>query len=155
MSEYHLAYLSLGSNIEPPINLSRAIELLNEHGEIIKSSSIWETEPVGGSGPNYWNMCILFKCAAGEQELKEKIVSRIESQLGRNRSDDKFAPRTIDIDIILFDGESIHTDVWDLAYVVVPLAEIQPDFQNPITLEPVHETSTRLRRGVWLETHQS
>lgn len=155
MVEFHLAYLSLGSNIEPEENLAKTIRLLSKHGEIIKTSSAWESKPVGGTGPNYWNVCVLFKSTADQHELKENIISEIESQLGRRRSDDKFAPRPIDIDTILFDGESIRNDSWDLAYVVVPLAEIHPDVVNPLTLEPLHETATRLRREVWLEARRA
>ena len=154
MTEFHLAHLCLGSNIEPEGNIIRAILLLSNHGEIIKTSSAWESEPVGGTGPNYWNVCVLFKSTVDHPELKDTIINEIESHLGRKRSEDKYAPRTIDIDIILFDGESVRNDVWDLAFVVVPLAEMYPDYQNPGTLEPLHETATRLRREVWLETRR-
>jgi 2-amino-4-hydroxy-6-hydroxymethyldihydropteridine diphosphokinase len=154
MTETHLAYLSLGSNIEPEGNLIKAIGLLSQHGEIVKTSSVWESEPVGGTGPNYWNACVLFKCAVDRHDLKNGILNEIESQLSRKRSTDKYSPRTIDLDIILFDGESALDDAWNLAFVVVPLAEIHPNFQNPKTHEQLHETATRLRREVWLETRR-
>lgn len=150
MRESHPAFLSLGSNIDPGTNLPKAIEALAEYGRIVGKSGIWESEPVGGPGPNYWNLCLLFESPAGRRELKEEIIGPIESKLGRVRSSDKYAPRTIDIDIILFNGESVTDDVWDLAFVVVPLAEIHPDFQNPTTHESLHETARRLRRKVWL-----
>lgn len=154
MTEPHLAYLSLGSNIEPEDNLIKAIELLSHHGEIVKTSSVWESEPVGGSGPNFWNACVLFKSAVDRDELKNDIIHGIESHLGRKRSTDKYSPRTIDIDIILFDGEPVLDEAWNLAFVVVPLAEIHPDFQNPEKHEPLHETAARLRRDVWLEARR-
>lgn len=154
MTEPHLAYLSLGSNIEPENNLTKAIGLLSRHGEIVKTSSIWESEPVGGTGPNYWNACVLFKCTVDRHKLKNEIIHGIESQLGRKRSTDKYSPRTIDIDIILFDGEAVLDGAWNLAFVVVPLAEIHPDFQNPDKHEPLRETAARLRRDVWLEARR-
>ncbi len=59
MSKLHLAYLSLGSNIQPEINLVKAIQLLQKHDRIEKISSVWESESVGAAGPNYLNACIL------------------------------------------------------------------------------------------------
>jgi 2-amino-4-hydroxy-6-hydroxymethyldihydropteridine diphosphokinase len=154
MSEFHLAYLSLGSNIEPEVNLPRAVQLLSQHGEIQKVSNVWESESVGTTGPKFLNICLLFKSIVTHDELKEKVFHPVESQLGRIRSDDKFAPRTIDIDMLIFDGQIIGADWLSMAYVVVPLAEIYPEFQNPITKEKITETATRLRQSVWLETRR-
>ena len=148
----HQAYLSLGSNIQPEINLQRAIDLLSEFGNILKVSSAWESEAVGSDGPNYLNACILFTTALFLVELKEKVIHPVEAKLGRQRSADKYAPRTIDIDLILFEDESCNDKFWTLAFVVIPLAEIYPNFQNPLTQETIAETATRLRQRVWMET---
>ena len=152
MSESHLAYLSLGSNIQPEIHLIRAIELLQSHGEIEKISSAWESESVGAQGPNYLNACVLLVTPLRQMELKEQALLPIETGLGRQRSADKFAPRTIDIDIVLFDGKSCDDKYWEQAFVVVPLAEMQPEYQNPLTKESIMKTATRLRQKVWMET---
>jgi 7,8-dihydro-6-hydroxymethylpterin-pyrophosphokinase len=85
--------------------------------------------------------------------LKEQALLPIETELGRQRTADKFAPRTIDIDIVLFDGKSCDDRYWEQAFVVVPLAEILPEYQNPLTRERITETATRLRQQVWMETH--
>lgn len=154
MSKFHLAYLSLGSNIKPEANLREAVRLLSNYGEVLKASSVWESEPVGTTGPNYLNACVLFKSVFKQDELKEKVTYSIETQLGRIRSADKFAPRTIDIDILIFDKESTGNNWLALAYVIVPLAEIYPDFQNPLTKEKITETATRLRQDVWMETRK-
>jgi 2-amino-4-hydroxy-6-hydroxymethyldihydropteridine diphosphokinase len=151
MSESHLAYLSLGSNIEPEANLPEAVQLLSAHGEVQAISSVWESEPVGTTGPNYLNTCVLFKSRFSEGDLKEKVIGPIESQLGRHRSGDKYAPRPIDIDIVIFNGKLTNADTLNLAYVVVPLAEIHPGFQSPLTGETLKEVSTRLRQDTWLE----
>jgi 2-amino-4-hydroxy-6-hydroxymethyldihydropteridine diphosphokinase len=154
MNESHLAYLNLGSNIQPETNLPKAVKLLSEYGEILQVSKVWESAPVGSEGSNYLNACLLFKSTFNQIELKTKVVHLIENQLGRKRSDDKFAPRPMDIDIILFDNVSTSDTFWNLAYVVVPLADIYPDCKNPLTGETVHETATRLSQEVWLETRQ-
>jgi 2-amino-4-hydroxy-6-hydroxymethyldihydropteridine diphosphokinase len=148
----HQAYLSLGSNIQPEVNLPKAVELLLEYGEIHKVSSAWESEAVGSKGPNFLNACVLFITPLLYPELKEQIIHPIESRLGRKRSADKFAPRTIDIDIVIFDDKSCNDKFWKQAFVVVPLAEIYPNYQNPITQESITETATCLRQKVWMET---
>ena len=147
----HQAYLSLGSNIQPKIHLPRAIEFLKDQGEILKCSTAWETEAVGSDGPNYLNACILFSTPLPLDQLRDQVIHPIESKLGRHRTDDKNASRTIDIDIVIFDNQSCNDRFWDLAYVVVPLAEIYPQFQNPMTEEPLIATAARLRQHVWIE----
>jgi 2-amino-4-hydroxy-6-hydroxymethyldihydropteridine diphosphokinase len=154
MSELHFAHLSLGSNIQPETNLVQAINLLHTYGEVLKVSSAWESKSVGAEGPNYLNACVLFQCPLMQVELKENIIRPIEAQLGRKRSENKFAPRTIDIDIILFDDKPYNVDYWEYAFVIVPLAEIYPGYQNPLTHENIKETATRLRQKVWVETRR-
>ncbi len=152
MSDLHPAYLSLGSNIQPESNLVRALELLQNYGRLEKISNAWESESVGAEGPNYLNACVLLVTPLEQTELKEHALLPIETGLGRHRSADKFAPRTIDIDIVVFDGKSCDDKYWEQAFVVVPLAEIHPEFQNPITHERIAQTATRLRQQVWMET---
>lgn len=152
MSEIHLAYLSLGSNIQPETNLVTALELLQKYGRLEKISNVWESESVGAVGPNYLNACALLVTPLGPTELKEQALLPIETGLGRRRSANKFAPRTIDIDIVIFDEKSGDDKYWEQAFVVVPLAEIHPDYQNPLTRERITKTATRLRQQVWMET---
>jgi 2-amino-4-hydroxy-6-hydroxymethyldihydropteridine diphosphokinase len=152
MSESHLAYLSLGSNIQPEINLIRAIQLLRIHGRIEAISNAWESKSVGAEGPNYLNACIAFTTPLAWPELKERIILPIELQLGRNRTENKFAPRTMDIDIILFDDRSCDDKSWEKAFVVIPLAEIYSNYPNPLRNESIRETAARLRQEAWMET---
>jgi len=151
MSELHSAYLSLGSNIQPETNLVRAIQLLQKYGRIEKISSAWESESVGAEGPNYLNACVSLITSLAQAELKEQALLPIEIELGRRRSADKFAPRTIDIDIVVFDGQSCDDKYWEQAFVIVPLAEIYPEYQNPLLKESIMKTATRLRQQVWME----
>jgi 2-amino-4-hydroxy-6-hydroxymethyldihydropteridine diphosphokinase len=151
MGNIHLAYLNLGSNIQPETHLVRAVELLHDYGEVLKVSSAWESKSVGAEGPNYLNACVLFQTGLRQVELKEKIIRPIEAQLGRRRSENKFAPRTIDIDIVLFDDQPYNDKFWRYAFVIVPLAEIYPEYQNPLLGEPLRQTATRLRSQVWME----
>lgn len=147
----HQAYLSLGSNIQPDANLPTAIDLLSERGKILKVSSLWESEAVGSNGPNFLNACVLFSTSHLYAELRDQVIHSIESRLGRKRSEDKYAPRTMDIDVIIFDDRSCNDKFWSLAYVVVPLAEIYPEFQNPLTGEAISASAGRLREKTWLK----
>ncbi|GAB4462592.1 MAG: 2-amino-4-hydroxy-6-hydroxymethyldihydropteridine diphosphokinase [Anaerolineales bacterium] len=151
MGSSHLAYLNLGSNIQPETHLVRAVELLHEYGRVLKVSSAWESRSVGAEGPNYLNACVLFQTALRQVELKEMVIRPIEAQLGRRRSENKFAPRTIDIDIVLFDDQPYNDKFWRYAFVIVPLAEIYPEYQNPLLGENIVQTATRLRSKVWME----
>jgi 2-amino-4-hydroxy-6-hydroxymethyldihydropteridine diphosphokinase len=154
MSKLHVAYLSLGSNIESEINLPRATQLLAQRGQIVEISSIWESQPVGGGGDNYLNACLSYQAPFSRDELKSDVIQFIETKLERRRSRDKYAPRTIDIDIIVFDDEIVNGRWLRQAFVVAPLAEIYPTLQNPETGETIAETATRLRRHIWMKPHQ-
>jgi len=151
MSELHQAYLNLGSNIQPEKHLIQAISLLKEYGYISKVSNAWESESVGAEGPNYLNACVLFETKTKKKQIKSDIIYPIEKQLERTRSKNKFAPRTIDIDIILYDDIPYNNKFWQYAFVIVPLAEIHPNYKNPILGETILQTATRLRSQVWIE----
>ena len=151
MNELRRAYLNLGSNIQPEINLVRAVQGLSECGEVRLVSQAWETRAVGMPAPNYLNACILFLSVLNKFDLKEKIIRPVEASLGRIRSEDKYIPRTIDIDIILFDDQLQKDSFWNDAFVVIPLAEIYPDYQNPITRETLTEKSRQLQGKVWMK----
>ncbi|MCZ2121147.1 MAG: 2-amino-4-hydroxy-6-hydroxymethyldihydropteridine diphosphokinase [Anaerolineales bacterium] len=139
MNNLHRAYLNLGSNIEPQLNLPRGIRELRSYGEITARSSVWESPSVGFDGPNFLNVCVLFLTDLQPAELKEKIIRPIESKLGRVRNAEKNAPRTLDIDLVLFDDEPIQIKYWDYAFVAAPLAELLPEFIHPIAKQKLSE----------------
>lgn len=149
MTDLHRVYLSLGSNIEAEQNLPKAIDLLREAGKIVSVSSVWESESVGFDGPNFLNACILFLTNLQSAELKEKIIRPIEAKLGRVRGEEKNAPRPIDIDILLFDNQPLNTDFWNYAFVIVPLAELIPDFVHPVSGGKLSQAVEQA--SVWIE----
>jgi 2-amino-4-hydroxy-6-hydroxymethyldihydropteridine diphosphokinase len=150
MPELHEAYLNLGSNIAPEYNLPQAVRLLRERGQVQASSNAWESHAFGSDGPDFLNACILFKTPLSARELKEQVIRPIEAALGRVRSADKYAPRSIDIDIILFDEEPFGGEFWSNAFVVVPLAELLPDFQHPSNYETLAQVAEHMRRQTWI-----
>jgi len=151
VNELHKAYLNLGSNIQPELNLVKAIQGLSETGEVREVSNAWGSRAAGAPAPDYLNACVLFFTQLNKFDLKEKIIRPIEAKLGRVRSEDKYIPRTIDIDIILFDDQLQKDSFWNDAFVVIPLAEIYPEYQNPVTRKPITEISTQLQEKVWMQ----
>ncbi len=150
----NLAYLSLGSNIDPERNLARAVEHLREAGELRAVSTVYETEPQGRADqPNFLNAAVLLATTLDAGVLKGRVIAGIEKALGRVRDpEDKNAPRTIDVDIAIWvpggaagigdamgggdaaaeGGAGSHASVFSpeiprWAHVAVPLAEIAPD----------------------------
>src|SRR5574337_356894 len=100
MSEFHRIHLSIGSNIAPEYHLRRGIALLREHGKVERISTVWESHAVGTQGPNFLNACALLLSTSSTAELKAGVLRPIEAALGRVWSEDKNAPRTIDLDIV-------------------------------------------------------
>lgn len=154
MSDLHHVYLNLGSNIEPEINIPNAIILLSEVGETIEVSSVWETESVGYAGPNFLNVCVLLTTPLEPEEIKKKIIRPIEARLGRIRSLNTNAPRPIDIDIVLFDGTAHNTQTWNEAFVIMPLAELQPDFLHAFSGEKLSAFAEQLNVNVWMRKRE-
>jgi 2-amino-4-hydroxy-6-hydroxymethyldihydropteridine diphosphokinase len=151
MDELHEVYLNIGSNIEPEHHLQKAVRLLREHGQVEAISNAWQSHAFGSDGPDFLNACALFLTPLAASELKEKVIRPIEAKLGRVRGRDKFAPRTIDIDIILFDEEPFGWEFWSNAFVVVPLADLLPDFRHPFNYEKLSQVAAHMRRQTWIE----
>ncbi len=127
----HCIYISLGSNIRPEENLPQSVVLLRKFGQVIAASTVWETSPVGTSGPQFLNAAVLFQGNLPPALLKSLILRRIEIEMGRIRTFYKYAPRPIDLDILIADGQIIEPAIWTRAHLAVPLAEILPDLPHP------------------------
>lgn len=150
MDEIHQAFLLLGSNIDPEIHLREVIELLKAKGSIAGISRAWESRAVGVEGPNFLNACVLYLTALAPEELIEKVIRPTEVTLGRIRTDDRYAPRPMDLDLLLYDDQPLRADYWEQAFALVPLAELAPGFSHPLTGEPLSQAAERLRAEVWI-----
>lgn len=124
----HQVCLLLGSNIQPEKNLTLGLNLLRNMVTISRFSSVWETPSAGSSGPDFLNLAVLITTPLKASELKAQVLLPLEKQLGRVRSANKNAPRTFDVDIILFDGRLLDQNLWSYAHLAVPVAEIVPDY---------------------------
>ncbi len=150
MGRAHHVFLSLGSNIRPQENLPRAVALLREYGEVRAVSTAWESRALGTPGPNFLNACVLLITPLPLTEIKPQIVQPVETALGRVRLPDKNAPRTIDIDVIMVDDVPLDARHWEVAFIVVPLAELAPHMPHPRSGEALAEVARRLRSHTWI-----
>ena len=150
MEELHEAYLSLGSNIKPEQHLREAIQHLKTQGQISALSQAWQSHAYGMDGPDFLNACLLFHTPLEANDFVESVIRPIESAMGRVRGPDKFAPRTIDIDLILFNDEPYGEEFWSSPFVIVPLAELLPDFPHPLQYENLERVAERMRRHTWI-----
>ncbi len=146
----HSVYLSIGSNIDPEANLPKAIEMLSKYGQVEAVSEAWESHAVGSDGPNFLNASVELTTDLEPSELKERLARPIEDALGRVRTEDKNAPRPIDVDVMMVDGEAFNADRWDNAFVLLPIAELLPDAPHPVTHERLEDAAQRARVNTWI-----
>jgi 2-amino-4-hydroxy-6-hydroxymethyldihydropteridine diphosphokinase len=152
--------VALGSNIEKEVNLPKAIRLLSEMCDVVAVASVYETAPVGLlEQPNFFNTAVILHTPLSPAEIKQQILSDIERQLKRVRQADPNAPRTIDLDIVLFNDEVLdyegedgryrhipEKDLLKFPHVAVPVAELLPDMPHPETGEALQSIATRLQK---------
>ena len=145
------AAIALGSNLGESIaTVENALQTISETTGIslTKNSSWYKTKPVGGPPqPDYVNGCALVKTKLDPHQLLETILG-IEQQFGRVRKE-HWGARTLDLDLILYNDIVLdtpnlqvpHPRMRERAFVLIPLAEIAPNWIEPVT----GKTITQLR----------
>lgn len=153
--KWHRVYLSLGSNIgNKRKNLLEAIRKIGEleNTEVVKSSTILETEPFGYlEQDNFLNTCLEVKTLMTAQEFLKEIL-QIELDIGRVR-EIKWGPRIIDIDILFYDKEIIEEDnlavphpwICEREFVLDPLSEIAPNYIHPLEKKTITMLARKLK----------
>ena len=134
------AFVSIGSNIDPEINVKSAILRLSSAARVKAVSTVYRTEPVGPPGqPPFYNCVVEIETDLAPRELKFQLLRRIESELGRTRGADRFAARTIDLDLVLYDELVMATedltlpdpDILRRPFLAIPLQELAPGLVLP------------------------
>jgi 2-amino-4-hydroxy-6-hydroxymethyldihydropteridine diphosphokinase len=134
------AYLALGSNLGDRLDtLRRAIDLLEARPgvEVVRSSRVYETEPVGPPQPEYLNAVIEVRTDLEPRELLDACLA-VEAELGRVRGE-RWGPRTLDVDLLTYDELTVdepdltipHPRMHERGFVLVPLGELEPDPMLP------------------------
>jgi len=135
-------YVGIGSNINREESIRGGIKALREVFSPLQLSTVYESKAYGFEGDNFYNLVAGFDTEMSLEELGETLKD-IESALGRERQEERFLPRTLDIDLLLYGDHVQHNETIDLpredielyAFVLKPLAEIAGNRRHPETGE--------------------
>ena len=147
MAECVKVLVSLGSNIDPEHNIPEALRALIRHHriDVLDISRVYETEPDGASAgqPAFHNAAVLVETTLPPAELKAELRA-IEAKLGRERTEDRFAPRTIDLDISFYGDAMPDPEFRSKLHVARPLADVAPKWIDPETGLSTYAIAERL-----------
>ena len=126
---HHEVVIGLGSNIDPEANLEQAVLELKSRFKVSKRSQWTRTKPIGiQDQPDFYNGALLMETELEQQSLKKEL-KRIEDLLGRDRSLPKYGPRTIDLDILIWNKKVIDEDYYERDFLRKGVEEIIPDLE--------------------------
>ncbi|MDK9363490.1 2-amino-4-hydroxy-6-hydroxymethyldihydropteridine diphosphokinase [Lelliottia wanjuensis] len=137
-----LAYIAIGSNLASPLEqVNAAVQALSEipQSRLVAVSAFYRTPPLGPQDqPDYLNAAVVLETALDAETLLDN-TQRIELQQGRQRKAERWGPRTLDLDIMLFGDEVIHTerltvphyDMKNRGFMLWPLFEVAPQLTFP------------------------
>jgi 2-amino-4-hydroxy-6-hydroxymethyldihydropteridine diphosphokinase len=151
-----IAYLGLGGNLgDREASLQQAAEALDwGPARLLRSSRLYETEPIGGPVDQPWflNQVVEVETRMQPGELLDRCMA-IENALGRRRaSETRWGPRIIDIDVLLFGDLELNTGgltiphprLYERAFALVPLAELAPDLVPPGRKETIAQLAAAI-----------
>ena len=157
-----LAYIAVGSNLSAPLEqVNAAIQALADipQSRVVAVSSFYRTPPLGPQDqPDYLNAAVALETALDAESLLDN-TQRIELQQGRERKAERWGPRTLDLDIMLF-GDAIirtgrltvpHYDMKNRGFMLWPLIEIAPQLTFPTgeSLQAVLEHLNAEKPALW------
>ena len=132
-----IVHLNIGSNQNRRTNIRLAIKSLEMYFSDILLSSLFESPSEGFKGNDFYNVGVNITTLKTSNEVVD-ILHDIENSLGRDRSLPKFSPRMIDLDLVLYGGiidEALNVprkDILKYAFVLAPLAELNPEVIHPL-----------------------
>ena len=134
-----LVYIGIGSNIDKEYHVANALRDLGNMFDSCRVSPIFESAAVNCTGDNYYNLVVEFTTSLSLSELTQ-CLKDLETTHGRKATDRRYAPRTLDLDLLLFDN-IIQSEMPMLpraeilyhAFVLWPLAELAPDLRHPVS----------------------
>jgi 2-amino-4-hydroxy-6-hydroxymethyldihydropteridine diphosphokinase len=156
------AFVSLGSNIDRKRNYLEALTRLAELGIIAAVSSVYETTPVGSrEGRDFYNGAVLLETSLSARDLK-RALRKIEEEMGRIRTADRDSPRTIDLDLVLYNRDRVDEPdlkvpdplILERPFLALTLAELAPEYVHPTdgrTLAKIARSLDSLAMGMRLE----
>lgn len=152
------AFLGVGSSLDPLENIPAALGLLlgTPGIRITGISTIYRTPPLPAPGasaesvardPDFLNGVVAIRTSLTPEELTE-VLGTIEKALGRVRTENKYAPRTLDVDLLVYRAPGpaehpVHRDVLTRPWVAIPLLELAPDLSLPQGHGPLKQVADR------------
>ena len=147
------AFIGIGSNIAPEKNIREALRRLAQSARIVSISTFYQEPAIGRPDErDFYNGVVAIDTDLPAAELKWNVLRTIEAALGRLRTADKYASRTIDLDLLLY-GDFMLTsdeltlpdpDILKRAFVAIPLFEIAPELVLPGFHVPIRQVAERL-----------
>lgn len=139
-------FVSVGSNVEPEENLRLACGELERRFDGLDVSSVYRNPPVGFDGEDFLNLVAAFETECSPAEVVAEL-EEIHDLAGRERGGERYGPRTLDLDLLLYDdlvteGPPVtlpRDDVLKYDFVLGPLAELAPDLVHPVEGRSVAE----------------
>ena len=136
----HRVFVSIGSNINPVENLSRASQVLDSLLEDYESSPVYRSPAVGLDGPDFLNSVVSGHTVSSATDFNRRL-NLIETEHGRVRSAERFTSRTLDLDLLLYDNMVLdqqglvlpRPEILDAVFVLRPLSDLAPDLVHPLT----------------------
>ena len=131
-------YISLGSNINRQYHVEKGLDALAKLFGFLNLSSLFESEAVGFAGKPFYNMVVGARTELSLVELSQALRT-IEYANGRSENAKKFSPRTLDLDLLLYDdviaeipAQIPRDEITKNAFVLWPLAEIASELVHPV-----------------------
>jgi 2-amino-4-hydroxy-6-hydroxymethyldihydropteridine diphosphokinase len=133
-------YLGLGSNVDPHKYLRLGIRELGAQFGVLELSNVYRSKAVGFEGEEFLNLVVGLETEMSPLEIHE-VIEKMHIVAGRQRGESRYAPRTLDIDLLLYDDLVLkeaplslpRVDILKYSFVLGPLAEIAPDLRHPET----------------------
>ncbi|KZX00776.1 phosphokinase [Pseudoalteromonas luteoviolacea] len=144
-------YISIGSNVDRERHFKNGLAALIKHFPDYSHSNVYESEPVGFSGRNFFNSVFAAKTIISVEQVC-LILKQIEQDNGRTRSDKKFSPRTLDLDLLLYDdmiceepAQLPRDEITKNAFVLLPLSEVAAEVEHPVAGQKI--------KAIWQNYH--
>lgn len=123
------AIIAVGSNIDPQKNIALAREILARDFEVVAETAFVSTKSVGYTQqPDFLNGAILVRTGLNLEPLRQRL-RKIEDTLGRRRGVLTFGPRTVDLDIVVWNGKLLDPDFYERDYLKKAVLELMPDLK--------------------------
>lgn len=117
--------IGIGSNIDAEENIRKMLEILKSRVKVLRVSSFLKTKPIGISEqPYFTNGAVKINTGLNRERLNREL-KKIEDELGRDRTAPKFGPRTIDLDIVVWNGKIVDKDYYTRDFLQKNVQEIQ------------------------------